>query len=47
MKTIFFIWIVLKFVHKCPSDNVTIGSGNGVVPNKGQAITWTNGDSDP
>ena len=37
------IQISLKFVHKCLID-INIGSGNGLVPNKWQAITWSNAD---
>ena len=34
------MWISLKFV---PIE-VNTGSGNGLVPDKHQAITWTNAD---
>ena len=37
--------ISLKFVPKGPIDNkVSIGSGNGLAPNRRQAIIWTNAD---
>ena len=36
------IRISLKFVHKDLVD--TIGSGNGLAPNRRQAINWTNAD---
>ena len=39
------IKISLKFVPKDSMDNeVSIGSGNDLAPNRRQAITWTNGD---
>ena len=37
------IQIPLKFVPKSLIDNkASIGSGNGLVPNRQQAIAWTN-----
>ena len=40
-----FSWISPKSVAKGPIDRkVSIGSGNGLAPNKRQAITWTNAD---
>ena len=39
------IWISLKFVPRGPIDNkASIGSGNGLAPNRRQVITWTNAD---
>ena len=40
------IRITLKFVSRSPIDNkkARIGSGNGLAPNRRQAITWTNAD---
>ena len=40
------IRISLKFIPKSPIDNkpAFTGSGNGLAPNKRQAITWTNAD---
>ena len=38
------IWVSLKFVPKGLIDNVSIGSGNGLAPNRWQAITWSNAD---
>ena len=34
------IQISLKFVPECPIDSIC--SDNGLVSNRGQAITWTN-----
>ena len=36
--------ISLKFLPKGPIDKVSIGSGNSLVPNWQQAITWTIAD---
>ena len=34
--------MLLTWLTKDPIDNVTIGLGNGLAPNKLQAINWTN-----
>ena len=34
----------LQFVHECPISHHCIGLDNGLVPNKWQAIPWTNVD---
>ena len=39
---IFWFGFSLKFVHKDLIDS--IGSGNGLAPNRRQAINWTNSD---
>ena len=51
-KCIFFnenIWISitisLKFVPKGSIDNKFTGTGNGLVPNRQEAITWTSADT--
>ena len=39
--------VSLKFIPRIPIDNkpaLVIGPGNGLVPNRRQAITWTNAD---
>ena len=41
----FCIQFALKVVPKVNWTWISIDSGNGVVPNKRQAITWTNCDS--
>ena len=38
------ITISLKFVPKVLIANKFTGSGNGLVPNRQEAITWTNAD---
>ena len=32
---------------KIPNDNVNIGSGNGLAPNRRQSIIWTDADQNP
>ena len=34
----------MKFVSKIPIEYASIGSGNGLAPNRRQAITWTNAE---
>ena len=40
-----FIQISLKFVPRSPNDNKPAFSGNGLVPNRWQTITWANVDA--
>ena len=46
MKKLEFIKISLKFGSESSSDNRLALAGNGLAPNKWQAITWTNVDKD-